>query len=87
MLNDNVTKVTNPPNNISSNFNSVTEYHGKPLVDEKTDDSFPEKVCFNKQELIPGVIVKQSVSAVVIPESVAVKLKPVCEAMMQYQRW
>ncbi|PKB91950.1 hypothetical protein RhiirA5_446834, partial [Rhizophagus irregularis] len=27
-----------------------TEYHEKPLVDVETDNSFPEEVCYNKQE-------------------------------------
>ncbi|CAB4496082.1 unnamed protein product [Rhizophagus irregularis] len=40
----------NPSDNSTSNFNSVTEYHEKPLVDVETDNSFPEEVCYNKQE-------------------------------------
>ncbi|RGB21844.1 hypothetical protein C1646_777144 [Rhizophagus diaphanus] len=33
----------NPSDNSTSNFNSVTEYHEKPLVDVEIDNSFPEK--------------------------------------------
>src|SRR5206468_9609185 len=39
----------------TSNFNSVAEYHEKPLVDVETDNSFPEEVFYNKQELITEV--------------------------------
>jgi hypothetical protein len=31
------------------------EYHEKPLVDVETDNSFPEEVFYNKQELITEV--------------------------------
>ena len=33
----------NSPDNSLSNFNSVTEYHEKLLVNVKTDNSFPEE--------------------------------------------
>src|SRR6266496_6623044 len=33
----------NPSDDSTSNFNSVAEYHEKPLVDVETDNSFPEK--------------------------------------------
>ncbi|PKK78239.1 hypothetical protein RhiirC2_730337 [Rhizophagus irregularis] len=58
MQNDNVTKVTNSFNNSnssSSNFNSVTENHGKSSMNEEMDCSFHEKGCFNKEEPIPEV--------------------------------
>ncbi|EXX72293.1 hypothetical protein RirG_070660 [Rhizophagus irregularis DAOM 197198w] len=45
----------NPSDNSTSNFNSVAEYHEKPLVDVETDNSFPEEVCYNKQELVATV--------------------------------
>ena len=45
----------NPSNDSTSNFNSVAEYHKKPLVDVETDNSFSEEVCYNKQELITEV--------------------------------
>ena len=45
----------NPSDDSTSNFNSVAEYHEKPLVDVKTDDFPPEKVCFDKQKLIAEV--------------------------------
>ncbi|PKC54156.1 hypothetical protein RhiirA1_477871 [Rhizophagus irregularis] len=45
----------NPSDNSTSNFNSVTEYHEKPLVDVETDNSFPEEICYNKQELVAMV--------------------------------
>ncbi|PKC56417.1 hypothetical protein RhiirA1_542109 [Rhizophagus irregularis] len=45
----------NPSDNSTSNFNSVTEYYEKPLVDVETDNSFPEEVCYNKQELVATV--------------------------------
>ena len=44
----------NPSDNSTSNFNSVIEYHEKPLVDVETDNSF-EEVCYNKQELVATV--------------------------------
>ncbi|UZO15863.1 uncharacterized protein OCT59_007274 [Rhizophagus irregularis] len=31
------------------------EYHEKPLVDVETDNSFPEVICYNKQELVATV--------------------------------
>ncbi|CAB5381805.1 unnamed protein product [Rhizophagus irregularis] len=46
----------NPSDNSTSNFNSVTEYHEKPLVDVETDNSFPEVICYNKQELVATVL-------------------------------
>src|ERR1043166_5463659 len=45
----------NPSDNSTSNFNSVTEYHEKPLVDVETDNSFSKEVCYNKQELVATV--------------------------------
>src|SRR6266498_79705 len=33
----------NPSDDSTSNFNSVAEYHEKPLVDVETDNSFPEE--------------------------------------------
>src|SRR5947207_15002945 len=45
----------NPSDNSTSNFNSATEYHEKPLVDVETDNSGPEEVCYNKQELVATV--------------------------------
>ncbi|GBB85903.1 hypothetical protein RclHR1_12340007 [Rhizophagus clarus] len=45
----------NPSDDSTSNFNSVAEYHEKPLVDVETDNSFPEEVCYNKQELVAMV--------------------------------
>src|SRR5436190_17051956 len=45
----------NPSDDSTSNFNSVAEYHEKPLVDVETDNSFPEEVCYNKQELVATV--------------------------------
>ncbi|GET62107.1 kinase-like domain-containing protein [Rhizophagus irregularis DAOM 181602=DAOM 197198] len=45
----------NLSDNSTSNFNSVTEYHEKPLVDVETDNSFPEVICYNKQELVATV--------------------------------
>src|SRR5829696_6953913 len=33
----------NPSDDSTSNFNSVAEYYEKPLVDVKTDNSFPEE--------------------------------------------
>src|ERR1051325_1525262 len=45
----------NPSDDSTSNFNSVAEYHEKPLVDVETDNSSPEEVCYNKQELITEV--------------------------------
>ncbi|PKC70710.1 hypothetical protein RhiirA1_532540 [Rhizophagus irregularis] len=47
----------NPSNNSISNFNSVVKYYEKPLVNVKTNNSFPEEVCYNKQELITEVTV------------------------------
>ena len=38
----------NPSNDSTSNFNSVAEYHKKPLVDVETDNSFSEEVCYNR---------------------------------------
>ncbi|GET54602.1 hypothetical protein RhiirA5_133191 [Rhizophagus irregularis] len=52
MQNDNVTKVTNSFNNSnssSSNFNSVTENHGKSSMNEEMDCSFHEKVALTKK--------------------------------------
>ena len=45
----------NPSDDSTSNFNSVAEYHEKPLVDVETDNSFPGEVCYNKQELVATV--------------------------------
>ncbi|GBB84006.1 hypothetical protein RclHR1_10650006 [Rhizophagus clarus] len=45
----------NPSDDSTSNFNSVAEYQEKPLVDMETDNSFPEEVCYNKQELVATV--------------------------------
>jgi len=45
----------NPFDDSTSNFNSVAEYHEKPLVDVETDNSFSEEVCYNKQELVATV--------------------------------
>src|ERR1043166_473073 len=45
----------NPSNDSTSNFNSVAEYYEKPLVDVETDNSFPEEVYYNKEELITEV--------------------------------
>src|SRR5436190_19591478 len=50
----------NPSDDSTSNFNSVAEYHEKPLVDVKTDNSFPEEVCYNKQELVVTVPVNSA---------------------------
>ncbi|PKK73364.1 hypothetical protein RhiirC2_776127 [Rhizophagus irregularis] len=47
----------NPSNDSTSNFNSVVKYYEKPLVNVKTNNSFPEEVCYNKQELITEVTV------------------------------
>ncbi|CAG8642401.1 2174_t:CDS:2, partial [Rhizophagus irregularis] len=47
----------NPSNDSISNFNSVVKYYEKPLVNVKTNNSFPEEVCYNKQELITEVTV------------------------------
>src|SRR5262249_20448057 len=49
----------NPSDNSTSNFNSVTEYREKPLVDVETDNSFPEEVCYDKQELVATVPAKR----------------------------
>ena len=38
----------NPSDDSTFNFNSVAEYHEKPLVDVKTDDFFFGKDCFDK---------------------------------------
>ncbi|PKB96147.1 hypothetical protein RhiirA5_435361 [Rhizophagus irregularis] len=46
----------NPSDDSTSNFNLVAEYHEKPLVDVETDNSFPEEVFYNKQELITEVV-------------------------------
>jgi hypothetical protein len=53
----------NPSNDSTSNFNSVAEYYEKPLVDVETDNSFPEEVYYNKEELITEVAMVPANSA------------------------